>query len=197
MKYVNGTWAFVAASFVIASGVWAQEPTNSTAEATSSLGVDGRQMQGVGAEGQRPPAQLPSEASTGEERSSAPGRSTELRRATGFTEDERQAMRERRQFMSEEERAAARERAAQRRSAQGANNGQFPGGGHTGGVFPGRGETGGVFPGGGPQGEAFPGRGQTGGAFPGSGQTGGAFPGGHRAPGGMPQRGTPRGGKGR
>ncbi len=191
MRRVSSSWVFAAASLLIASGARAQEPTNSTEEATPSLGVDGRQLQGVGAEGQRPPVQLPSQASTGEERANTAGRSTEPRRANGFTEEERQAMRERRQYMSEEERAA------QRRGPQGANAGQFPGRGQTGGVFPGRGETGGVFPGGGSQGGAFPGRGQTGGAFPGGGHRGGAFPGGRRAPGGMPQRGAPRGGRGR
>ena len=73
MRRVSSSWVFAAASSLIASGVLAQEPTNSTEDATPSLGVDGRQMRGVGAEGQRPPVQLPSEALTGEERSGENG----------------------------------------------------------------------------------------------------------------------------
>ncbi len=109
--------ALTAVSLVVAGGVCAEDSEGDANPPPQRPGFGGPEAQGPVTEEQRQAAQGPG---------------AESRRPGGFTEEKRQAMRERRGSMSNEERAAAREGAEQRRGGQARGGGQsgrqFPGG---------------------------------------------------------------------
>ena len=118
--------ALTAVSLLVAGGVCAEDSEGDANPPPQRPGFGGPDAQGPLTEEQR---QARRDGMSDEQRAAAQGRGVQGRgaepsRPGGFTEKERQAMRERRGSMSNERRAAGREGSEQRRGRQAPGGGQ-------------------------------------------------------------------------